>query len=102
MERNEKIQVIYLFLISIFIVIIIFTLVFLIKNKELIQKDPINYAIDKRGFSYCTCLINNQMVYFGGTNTNITQANQILEPYKEKETYNFPNISIKLETTNLT
>jgi len=50
---------IYLILILIFLVILVFTIVYFVKNANLIKSDPFIYAMKKHNFSSCSCFDSN-------------------------------------------
>ena len=70
MEIDEEIkkenfkQIVFLVLITIFILVLIFTVVTLIKNKDIISKNGISYEIIKQNFSYCQCMSDRGLVLF--------------------------------------
>ncbi len=49
------ISVLFLIVIAIAIIALISTTVTLVKNKEIIQKDPLRYGMDVHGFVSCQC-----------------------------------------------
>jgi len=63
MEQELK-QTLFLVLIGLFIICMIVLIVFLVKEKNLINKDPIIYGIEKHGFQSCNCYIDNKMITF--------------------------------------
>jgi uncharacterized protein YpmS len=65
LEKRENIkQIVFLVLIAILILVLIFTVVTLIKNKDLISKNGISYEIVKQNFSYCQCMSERGLVLF--------------------------------------
>ena len=64
MERQDKIQIAFLILITIFIILLVFTITFLIKNKNEIIANPINYGIKIYNLNYCHCYKNNTIITF--------------------------------------
>jgi len=55
MDRKEKIQLTFMILIIIFMAMLLFSIVYLIKNVNEIKSDPINYGMRNRGYSTCSC-----------------------------------------------
>ena len=62
--KQETKQAIFLILMTIFIILLIFVIVFLVKNKDLIKSNPIDYGVKLYNFSYCNCFKDNQFVKF--------------------------------------
>ena len=54
-EADEKMQVIMLFLITIFIICLIVTISLLLHYKNLIISDPLSYGMEVHGFTSCSC-----------------------------------------------
>ena len=54
-----KIDYIYLVLIFIFIVVLTFTIIYFVKNANLIKSDPLIYGMKKHNFTSCSCFDSN-------------------------------------------
>lgn len=54
-KRKLMISVIFLILILVAIVTLINTTITLVKNKDIIQSDPLRYGMEVHGFSSCQC-----------------------------------------------
>lgn len=54
--RQEIIQISFLILTLVFICVMIFAIVILYKNIELIKTSPVQYAVDKTPLKSCSCL----------------------------------------------
>jgi len=54
-RKRETISILFLILIAIAIIAIIFAITTLIKNKNIIQSDPLRYGMDVHGFISCQC-----------------------------------------------
>jgi hypothetical protein len=50
-----KTDYIYIILIFIFIVLLIFTIIYFVKNANLIKSDPLIYGMKKHNFTSCSC-----------------------------------------------
>ena len=55
MESKQKIQILYLIIIVIAILILSFTVTVLLKNIDLLKKDPINYGMEINKYYNCVC-----------------------------------------------
>ena len=66
MEQKTIIQYVYLVLFICLILILSFTVVYLIKNVELIKAEPIKFGMDQYKFISCSCYLENgKKVSFG-------------------------------------
>lgn len=54
-RRRLIMSVAFLILLAIAIIMLISTIYTLVKNKEIIQKDPLRYGMDQHGFVSCQC-----------------------------------------------
>jgi hypothetical protein len=61
--ENKK-QILFLVLILIFIILIIFLMVFLIKHKNIIKSNPIEYGIKYYNFSHCYCYKGDSVIKY--------------------------------------
>ncbi len=79
-EKKEMMQIVWMALLLVVIIILVWTTLTLIKNKEIIQKDPLRYGMEVHGFISCQCFdeqgvewyskgegfINQQQAGYGG------------------------------------
>jgi hypothetical protein len=89
MERHEKLQIIFNILLVICITILIFTLIVLLKNKDVIALDPLNYGMKLHNFTSCSCVDEKSDVWYslesGFKNVKIFKGDE----YKFKYFSNF-------------
>lgn len=64
MEKNQVMQIISNLLLVITIGVLIFTTITLIKNKDIIIKDPLTYGMGVHNFSECSCLDYNHKMWY--------------------------------------
>lgn len=71
MEKKEIIQITFNILLVIAICFMLFTIITLLKNKELITTDPLVYGMKIHNFTYCSCFDDkgSNWVSEGGTFT---------------------------------
>ncbi len=55
-RRRKIISIVLLILIAFAIIVMLFTIITLIKNKNIIQSDPLIYGMDVHGFVSCQCI----------------------------------------------
>jgi len=72
--KSDFKQIIFLVLIVIFILLLIFTMITLIKNKDIITKDPLVYGMQVHNFSYCSCLDNSGKYWESSKNGFISKT----------------------------
>lgn len=69
-KKRSGLHLAFLILLGIAIFAIIFAIVTLLKNIEVIQTDPVSYAINKTSLVSCSCIDESgQTVFFGGVQT---------------------------------
>jgi competence protein ComGC len=54
--KSNKLNIIFLVLMVIAICIMLFLIVTLIKNKDIITSDPLNYGMKMHNFTTCSCM----------------------------------------------
>lgn len=59
MEKKEKMQLVFNILLIIIIAIMIIAIIFLVRNKNIIQSDPLIYGMNIHKFSSCSCVDKN-------------------------------------------
>lgn len=94
--RKNNIQVIFLVLMFISIIIFSYTITILIKNIDLIKKDPIQFGIEKNNFYSCVCYSNLGTVFYGINTTDyINNADDLNKKINKKEnTTIYKNLNI--------
>ena len=66
-KNRSKLHLAFLILLAVALFSILFAIVTLLKNIEVIKTDPINYAINKTSLESCSCIDESgQLVFFGG------------------------------------
>jgi len=63
-EKREMMEVIRMGLLLVVIIVLVWTTITLIKNKDIIQKDPLNYGMDVHGFISCQCYDNQGVEWY--------------------------------------
>lgn len=66
-KRENKrviIQIVFLFLMLVVIILMIVAITTLIKNKDIIQKDPLRYGMDVHDFVSCDCIDSKGIVWY--------------------------------------
>lgn len=67
MKREEKIQLASMIALFIFIALLVFTIVLLVKNINLLKDNPIDYGIQNSNLEICSCSSKTGQLYvFGG------------------------------------
>lgn len=59
MQRREFVEIIFVLLLAVAIAVMIFTTITLLKNKDLITKDPLSYGMRVHNFTSCSCIDRN-------------------------------------------
>ena len=71
METNDIKQIVFLVLIFVAICLMLFLIITLIQNKNLIMSDALSYGMNKHNFTFCSCVDDSGNFYEIRNNTFI-------------------------------
>jgi Cu/Zn superoxide dismutase len=88
MEKQQLLQIIFNVLLLIAIITLIYTTMTLVKNKEIIQLDPLSYGMKIHNFTSCSCIDSDGKNWFSEKGGFVNRQGSI------KEEINWSNIKV--------
>jgi hypothetical protein len=79
-DKQEIINWVILGMIVIFIISLVFTIVYLIKNANLIKSDPFMYAMKQHNFTSCSCF-DSDGKYYENNGTIFIMVDNKINPF---------------------